>query len=149
MERLYCNALLQAVVQRNSKDIIDKVYLICYILIPKFLALLHYSSLEIKPWRLGSRIGDVEAFWCKTEIKIIYVVQLCLIVCDCMVYPDAKFLIPKGKNGLINFLRMEAVFFILCYHARHLQQINWSKLLCGLMAKLSLATLNICQILMW
>ena len=34
---------------------------------------------------LGSRIRDVDAFWYKTEIKIIYFVQLCLIaliVCD-------------------------------------------------------------------
>ena len=39
----------------------------------------------------------------------------------------------------------------LCYHARHLQQINWIQLLCwmyGFMAKSSIATLNICQILM-
>jgi hypothetical protein len=42
---------------------------------------------------LGSRIGDVEAFWSKTEIKIIYFVPLSLIVLivsDCMVYPDPK-----------------------------------------------------------
>ena len=40
---------------------------------------------------------------------------------------------------------------ILCYHARHMQEIHWSKLLSGmygLMAKSSVATLNICQILM-
>ena len=45
------------------------------------------NSLEIKPCRLGSRIQDVEAFWYKTEIKIIYFVQLCLIAligCDCI-----------------------------------------------------------------
>ena len=38
-----------------------------------------------------------------------------------------------------------------CYHARHLQQIHWSKPLCGmygLTAKSSAPTLNICQILM-
>ena len=38
-----------------------------------------------------------------------------------------------------------------CYHARHLQQIHWSKLLCGMygfMAKSSVSRLNICQILM-
>ena len=38
-----------------------------------------------------------------------------------------------------------------CYHARHLRQIHWSKLLSGmygLTAKSSVATLNICQILM-
>ena len=49
------------------------------------------NELEIKPCGLGSRIRDVEAFWYKTEIKIICFVQLCLIaliVCDCMVYPD-------------------------------------------------------------
>ena len=52
----------------------------------------------IKPCSLGSRIQDVEAFWYKTEIKIIYFVPLCLnvlIVSDCMVYPDPKFLIFK------------------------------------------------------
>ena len=39
----------------------------------------------------------------------------------------------------------------LCYHARHLQKIHWSKLLCGIYgftAKLSISRLNICQILM-
>ena len=45
-------------------------------------------KLEIKPCGLGPRIRDVEAFWYKTEIKIIYFVQLCLIVFDYMVYPD-------------------------------------------------------------
>ena len=57
-----------------------------------------YNKLEIKPCGLGSRIRDVEAFWYKTEIKIIYFVPLCLIVLivsDCMVYPDPKFLIFK------------------------------------------------------
>ena len=28
---------------------------------------------------------------------------IALIVCDCMVYPDPKFLIFKTKNGLIYF----------------------------------------------
>ena len=54
--------------------------------------------LEIKPCGLGSRIRDVEAFWYKTEMKIIYFVPLCLIVLivsDCMVYPNPKFLIFK------------------------------------------------------
>jgi len=32
--------------------------------------------LEIKPCRLGARIQDVEAFWYKTEIKIIYFLPL-------------------------------------------------------------------------
>ena len=45
-----------------------------------------YITLEIKPYGLGSRILDVEAFW-YTEIRI--------IVFDCMVYPDPKFLISK------------------------------------------------------
>jgi hypothetical protein len=51
-------------------------------------------------------------------------VQLCLIVCDCMVYLDPIFLYLKLKNSLIFFLRLEADFLILCYHARHLQQIH-------------------------
>ena len=52
-----------------------------------------YFFIEIKPCRFGSRIQDAEAFWYKTEIKIIYFVPLCLnvlIVFDCMVYPDPK-----------------------------------------------------------
>ena len=36
--------------------------------------------LEIKPSGLGSRIRDVEAFWYKTVMKIIYYVPMCLIV---------------------------------------------------------------------
>ena len=39
----------------------------------------------------------------------------------------------------------------LCYHERHLQQIHWIKHLCGMYSftgKLSIARLNICQILM-
>ena len=61
----------------------------------------------------------MDAFWYKTEIKIIYFVQLCLIaliVCDCMVYPDPNFLIFQTKNGLICFSEDEDWFFlILCY----------------------------------
>ena len=52
---------------------------------------------------------------------------------------------------LKNFLSMRLIFLILCYHARHLQQIHWSKLLCGMYgftAKSSISRLNICQILM-
>ena len=40
----------------------------------------YYIVLEIKPCGLGSRIRDVEAFWYRTEIKIIHFVPLCLIV---------------------------------------------------------------------
>ena len=57
----------------------------------------HSKILEIKPYGLGSRIRDVEAFWYKTEFEIIYFLPLCLIVLivyDCMVYPDPK----KIKN---------------------------------------------------
>ena len=99
----------------------------------------------------SQRIRDVEAFWYKTEIKIIYFVQLCLILCDCMVYPDPKFFIFKTKKRTHFLPEVRGWFFILCYHARHLQQIYWSKLLCGMYgftAKSSIATLNICQILM-
>ena len=52
-----------------------------------------YYILEIKPCGLCSRIRDVEAFWYKTEIKIIYFVPMCfimLIVSDCMIYHDTK-----------------------------------------------------------
>ena len=51
-----------------------------------------YNILEIKTCGLGPRIRDVEAFWYKTEIKIIYVVF------DFMVFPDPKFLIFKTKK---------------------------------------------------
>ena len=71
-----------------------------------------------------ARNQDVEAFWIKIDSKIIYFVQLCLIaliVCDCTVYPDSRFLIQKRASFI--FLRMEANFFVLCYHASHLQQI--------------------------
>ena len=54
-----------------------------------------FWGLEIKLCGLGSRIRDVEAFWYKTDIKIIYFVPLCLTVSDCMVYPDPRFLIFK------------------------------------------------------
>ena len=57
------------------------------------ISLNRLQTLEIKPCGLGSRIRDLEAFWYKTEIKIIYFVPLCLIVLivsDCMVYPDPK-----------------------------------------------------------
>ena len=46
------------------------------------------------PFRLGSRIQDVEAF----KKKIIYFVPLCLIVFDWMVYPDPKILIFKTEK---------------------------------------------------
>ena len=58
------------------------------------LAKKYIYILEIKPCELGSGIRDVEAFWYKTEIKIIYFMPLCLIVLivsDSMVYPDPKY----------------------------------------------------------
>ena len=59
---------------------------------------------------LGPRIQNVEAFWYKIEIKIIYI--LCAVVFDFIVYPDPKFLIFKTKNRP-NFLSqgLEADFF--------------------------------------
>ena len=51
--------------------------------------------LEFEMWRHFDRKQ-------KTEIKIVYFVQLCLIaliVCDCMVYRDTKFLIFKTKQA--------------------------------------------------
>ena len=60
--------------------------------------------------------------------------------------------LKKLKNDLRFCFEAKGWFFlILCYHARHLQQIHWSKLLCGmfgLTVKSSIAGLNICQILM-
>ena len=55
----------------------------------------------IKIYGLGSRIRDVEAFWYETEIKIIYFLQLrliAMIVSNCIIYPNPKFLISKTKK---------------------------------------------------
>ena len=67
--------------------------------------------------------------------------------------PFMSFLAPEGSfvasNSLQNIRGQK--WSCPCYLARHLQQIHWSKLLCGmygLTAKLSVARLNICQILM-
>ena len=60
---------------------------------------------------LGPRIRDVEAFWYKTEIKIIYFVPLCLIMFDRTAYPDPRVLIFKTrKTTSFLFLRLDAVF---------------------------------------
>ena len=55
-------------------------------------------SCHFNPNWLGPRIRDVEAFWYKIEIKIIYIVPLCLIVFDFMVFPDPKFSIFTTKK---------------------------------------------------
>ena len=65
----------------------------CTVIQGQLLLFLCFFILKIKPCGLGSRIWGVEAFWYKTEIKIIYFMPLCLIVLivsDCMVYPDPK-----------------------------------------------------------
>ena len=109
-----------------------------------------YEELEIKPCGFGSRIEDVEVFWYKKEI--FYFVWLCWFCVIVWFTLTLNFWYLKLKNILIFSLRLEADFFlILCYHPRHLQQIHWSKLLCGmygLMAKSSVAPLNILGLLM-
>ena len=93
----------------------------------------------------------MEAFLYKTEIKIIYFVELCLIALIVWFTQTQNFLYLKLKMASFIFLmKMPTFFLILCYHARHLQQIDWSKLLCGMYstAKSSISRLNICQILM-
>ena len=86
--------------------------------------------LEIKPCGLGSRIRDVEAFWYKTKIKIIYFLRLCVIVWFTL---TLNFWYVKLKNGLIFFLWLEADFFLIpCYHPKHLQQIHWNKIFCNM-----------------
>jgi hypothetical protein len=84
-----------------------------------------YYILEIKPCGLVSRIRDVEAFWYKTEIKIIYFVPLCLIllvVSDCIhsffKYQKLRVVLnhchqtqSKTKKTASFFLRLEADFF--------------------------------------
>ena len=67
-----------------------------------------YYELEIKPCGLGSRIRDMEAFWYKTDIKIIYFVQLCLIVWFTL---TLNFLYWKLKKASSIFLRIEADWF--------------------------------------
>ena len=62
-----------------------------------------FSILEIKTCGLGPRIQDVEVFWYKTEIKIIYFVPLCLIVLivsDCIRYNQKT---TKVQKELIFF----------------------------------------------
>ena len=49
--------------------------------------------LGIKPCGLGARIQDVKAFFIQNTIFLLY-----LIVCDCMVYHDPKFLIFETKK---------------------------------------------------
>ena len=93
--------------------------------------------LEIKPFRLDLRIRDVETFWYKIEIKIIYFVPLCWIVLDCMVYPDRKFLISKTKKRPSFFQRLEADFFWsyvimqdICNKFIEMKISVWTLLLC-------------------
>ena len=81
--------------------IIDGIYRLFFILFCS-----SFTKLEIKP-----AIRDVEAFWYQTEIKIIYFVPLCLIVFDCMVYPDRKFLIFKTKKRPNFFSGVTGCFF--------------------------------------
>ena len=71
---------------------------------------------------------------------------LCAVVFDSMVYWDPKFLIIRTKKWPHFFLRLEAVFFILYYHARHLQLIYWNENFCrmyGLAMIATVARLNI------
>ena len=84
------------------------------------LLLCNINSLEIKPCGIGSRIQDVEAFWYKTEIKIVYFVRLCVIV---WFTPTLKL-----KDDLIFFWGW--LFFIQCYYPKHFQLIHWNKLFC-------------------
>ena len=78
-------------------------------------------TLEIKLFWLGSRIRDLEAFWCKAEIKSIYFVSFCLIVLiasECMVYSDLiktfilqiaipnKYLILRLRESLSELFRL-------------------------------------------
>ena len=83
-------------------------------------SLLPYYKLEIKPCGLGSRIRDVKAFWYKTVI--IYFVRWCWLCVIVWFTLTLNFLYLKLKNGLVFFW----FFLILCYHARHLQQIEQS-----------------------
>ena len=44
---------------------------------------------------------------------------LCTIVCDCMVYPEPKFLISKTKKTASFFFEVGGWFFLIpCYHQR-------------------------------
>ena len=62
----------------------------------------------IKPSGLDPRIRDVEAFWYKTEIKIIYFVSLCLILRFTLTL-NVWYIETKKRSHF--FLRLEANFF--------------------------------------
>ena len=81
-------------IEADKKIIAAKSWSITYKKPYKFII----QTLEIKLCGLGPRIRDVEAFFYKTEIKIVYFEPLCSIVSDFMVYPDPKFLISKTKK---------------------------------------------------
>ena len=59
----------------------------------------NYTALEIKPCRFGSRIRDVEAFWYNRNQNHLLCASylIVLIVSDCIVYPDPKFLISRVR----------------------------------------------------
>ena len=74
----------------------EKIFVLTKLLSNKLNSYLHWTLfffivLEIKPFRLGPRIRDAEAFWYKKEIKIIYFVPLWLIVFDRKIYLDPNF----------------------------------------------------------
>ena len=110
--------------------------------------------LEIKPCGLGSCIRDMEAEW---RLKVITDLISWIFgkenwrcgmnqMLSSSVRRDMMFLASNSLNNLRG-----QKWSCPCYHARHLQQIHWSKLLCGmygLMAKSSVPRLNVCQILM-
>ena len=56
------------------------------------LAKKYIYILEIKPCELGSRIRDVEAFWYKTEIKIVYFVPLHTTVFEAKMWQRQNFI---------------------------------------------------------
>ena len=64
-----------------TPNIFLKIKILSYFKQEKFLITYLYQWLEIKPYGLGSRIREVEAFWYKTEIKKIYFVFDCV---DCV-----------------------------------------------------------------
>ena len=97
-----------------------------------------YLLLEIKTFSLGSRIQDM-ALWDKLNIEL-----------KCQPVFSLQCFWPLTAS-ITSELKINHAYAWRSYHERYLQQIHSRKLLCGMydfMAKSSIATLNICQILM-
>ena len=107
------------------------------------------STLEIKPCGQFEMWRHFDTKQKSKSFTLCNCVWLCVIVWFTL---TLNFRYLKLKMASFFFWGWRLIFFDpICYHASLLQQIHFSKLLCGmygLTAKSSVATLNICQILM-